>query len=165
VSTWQDRPDASGLWWVRREDHRDTVVHVDASPEGVWINRGGEGWCSVAEYDGAQWCRVVAPDTHAEIVRERDHYRERAAEHHRRGDEARHEAATLRRRLEALESAMREVCDAHRVELIGPPGLSGAACDWCYPGGGATREWPCANAECPVGRALAVLRGATVAAS
>lgn len=107
MSTWQDRPDASGLWWVRREDHRDTVVHVDASPEGVWINRGGEGWCSVAEYDGAQWCRVVTPDTHAEIVRERDHYRERAAEHHRRGDEARHEAATLRARVAELESALR----------------------------------------------------------
>ena len=92
-----------------------------------------------------------------EMVRERDHYRERAAEHHRRGDEARHEAATLRRRVDALESALREVCEAHRAELIGPPGQAGAACDWCYPGGGAARVWPCESVECPIGRAFAVL--------
>lgn len=100
MSTWQDRPDAPGLWWVRREDHQDTVVAVDASPEGVWINRGGEGWCdAAAEYAGAQWCRVVAPE-----------------------------------RVEALESALREVCDALGIDR------------------------PAAR------RALAVLRGTTVAA-
>ena len=96
-------------------------------------------------------------DMHAEMVRERDHCRERAAEHHRRGDEARHEAATLRRRVDALESALREVCEAHRAELIGPPGQAGAACDWCYPGGGAARVWPCESVECPIGRAFAAL--------
>lgn len=114
MTTWRDAPDASGLWWVRREDHRDVVLQVDVDADGVWINRGGEGWCSVAEYVGAQWCRVVTPDVHAEIVRERDHYRERAAEHHRRGDEARHEAATLRDRVAALESTLREACETWR---------------------------------------------------
>lgn len=62
MTTWQDAPDASGLWWVRREDHRDDVLHVDVDPDGVWINRGGEGWCSIAEYPGAQWCRVATPE-------------------------------------------------------------------------------------------------------
>lgn len=107
MTTWRDAPDASGLWWVRREGQPDDVLRVDIDADDVWINRGGDGWCSVAEYVGAQWCRVVTPDTHAEIVRERDHYRERAAEHHRRGDEARHEVAALRRRVEALESVLR----------------------------------------------------------
>lgn len=44
-----------------------------------------------------------------ELVRERDHYRERAATHHRRGDKARHEAAVLRRRVAALEKALDDV--------------------------------------------------------
>ena len=128
MSTWQDAPDASGMWWVRREDDRDVVLQVDVGADGVWINRGGEGWCSIAEYPGAKWCRVTHPD-----------------------------------RVEALEVALRQVCEAHRAELIGPPGHAGAACDWCYPGGGAARMWPCASVDCPVGRGFAALLGATVA--
>ena len=54
MSTWQDAPDAPGLWWVRREDHRDDVLQVDIGPDGAWVNRGGEGWCGVAEYAGAR---------------------------------------------------------------------------------------------------------------
>ena len=147
MTTWRNAPDASGLWWVRREGQPDDVLRVDIDADGVWINRGGEGWCSTAEYDGARWSRVVTPDTHAEIVRERDHYRERAAEHHRRGDEARHEAATLRRRVEALESALREVCETHRA--------SGGWCMHCL------ELWDGKHrSECHIGRALAVLRGA-----
>lgn len=154
MSTWQNAPEASGLWWVRREDHRDDVLQVDVDADDVWINRGGEGWCSIAEYAGAQWCRVVAPDVHAEIVRERDHYRERAAEHHRRGDEARHEAATLRDRVAALESTLREACETWRSRDGAPT--------WCKRCGAAWDDEAHGHG-CPVGRALAVLRGATVA--
>ena len=120
MSTWQDRPDASGLWWVRREDHRDTVVHVDASPEGVWINRGGEGWCSVAEYAGAQWCRVVTPE-----------------------------------RVEALESALLDLAETWCTRYAEDP--------WCRRCGAAWDDEAHGHG-CPVGRALAVLRGTTVAA-
>lgn len=61
MTTWQDAPDAPGLWWVRREGEPDDVRRVDIDG-GVWINRGGEGWCTIAGYPGAQWCRVATPD-------------------------------------------------------------------------------------------------------
>lgn len=120
MSTWRDAPDASGLWWVRHEDHWDVVVQVDVSPDGVWINRGGEGWCSAAEYAGAQWCRVATPD-----------------------------------RVEALESALREVCEAVSLRM------EWSVCPLC--GHRPEHEGATHAAFCPVGRALAVLRGATVA--
>lgn len=126
MSAWRDAPDAAGLWWVLCEGEAKTVRRVDIDADGVWVNRGGEGWCALADYPGARWCRAATPD-----------------------------------RVEALESALREVCEAHRAELIGPPGHAGAACDWCYPGGGAPRVWPCASAECPIGRAFAVLTPTT----
>lgn len=81
MTTWLNAPDASGLWWVRRDDHRDVVLQVDVGPDDVWINRGGEGWCSIAEYAGARWCRVATPE-----------------------------------RVEAVESALREVCDALGID-------------------------------------------------
>lgn len=66
---------------------------------------------------------LSAHDHVRELVAERDEARARAAEHHRRGDEARHEAAGLRRRVAELEAetaqamakrdtAMRERIDA-----------------------------------------------------
>lgn len=151
MTTWRDAPDASGLWWVRREDHRDVVLQVVVDADGVWINRGGEGWCGAAEYDGARWSRVVTPDTHAEIVRERDYYRERAAVHHRRGDESRHVAAMLRRRVEALESALREVIDNEADTTT--PWCARCCVEWDDP-------YHDEDGRCHIGRALAVLRGA-----
>lgn len=121
MTTWRDAPDASGLWWVRREGQPDDVLQVDVDADGVWINRGGEGWCSVAEYDGARWCRVVTPE-----------------------------------RVEALESALRDVCESHRSRMDPDDD------NWCRHCGA---HWihEAHGHGCPVGRALAVLRGTTVA--
>lgn len=158
MTTWLNAPDASGLWWVRRYGQRDDVLCVTRLDEhAVWISgtlHTRDTLCTRDTLRGWQWCRVVAPDVHAEIVRERDHYRERAAEHHRRGDEARHEAATLRDRVAALESTLREACETWRSRDGAPT--------WCKRCGAAWDDEAHGHG-CPVGRALAVLRGATVA--
>jgi hypothetical protein len=147
VSAWKNAPDAPGLWWVRGD-----LASFDAPQPREIYARDGKLYVRAAAPDdgvpvpqGWQWCRVVPPDTYAEIVRERNHYRERAAEHHRRGDEARHEAATLRRRVEALESALREVCESRHEDR------------WCSECGAS---WGTEHPDgCHIGRALAVLRG------
>jgi len=107
MSTWQDAPDASGLWWVRREGQPDDVLRVTRLDEhAVWISGT---LCTPDMIRGWQWCRVVTPE-----------------------------------RVEALESALREVC-----EWVG----------FLPFGGERTSKMFAAKA-----RALAVLRGATVAA-
>lgn len=115
MSTWQDAPDASGLWWVRREGQRDDVLRVTRLDEhAVWISGT---LFTLDAIRGWRWCRVVTPD-----------------------------------RVEALESALREVCEMVRE----PRGKR----DWCETCGSI---WTAHGGRCPVGRALAVLRGATVA--
>lgn len=154
MSTWQDAPDASGLWWVRREGKPDDVLRVCVDADGVMLRDEDGDWHTLARYPNARWCRVVVPDTHAEIVRERDHYRERAAEHHRRGDEARHEAATLRRRVEAVESALRSVIDNEADTTT--PWCARCCVEWDDP-------YHDKDGWCHIGHAIAVLREGVVA--
>lgn len=119
MSTWQDAPDASGLWWVRREGQSDDVLRVTRLDEhAVWINGT---LCTPNMTRGWRWCRVVTPD-----------------------------------RVEALESALREVIEAHRSRMDPDDD------NWCRRCGAHWIHEEHGHG-CPVGRALAVLREATVA--
>lgn len=114
---WQDAPDASGLWWVRREGQPDDVLRVTRLDEhAVWINGT---LCTLDAIRGWRWCRVAHPD-----------------------------------RVEALESALRSVI-GNEADTTTP---------WCAR---CCLEWDDPHHDkdgwCHIGRALAVLRGATVA--
>ena len=117
MTTWRDAPTHRGCGGCAARAAARRRAQVDVDADGVWINRGGEGWCSVAEYDGARWCRVVTPE-----------------------------------RVEALESALRDVCESHRSRMDPDDD------NWCRHCGA---HWihEAHGHGCPVGRALAVLRG------
>ena len=81
MSVWHDAPDASGMWWVRREGQPDDVLRVTRLDEhAVWIHGT---LCTSDMIRGWQWCRVLTPervealesalrDQLAEVERERD---------------------------------------------------------------------------------------------
>ena len=57
MSTWQDAPDASGLWWVRREGQPDDVLRVTRLDEhAVWISGTR---CTLDAIRGWRWCRCA----------------------------------------------------------------------------------------------------------
>lgn len=93
---------------------------------------------------------LSAHDHVRELIVERDDARARAVEHHRRGDEARHEAAVLRARVAELEAALRELALVHRTRSLAPA--------WCTHCGAS---WHAAEhvATCPVGCAVRALGG------
>lgn len=98
---------------------------------------------------------LSAHDHVRELIVERDEARARAAEHHHRGDEARHEAAVLRVRVAELEAALRDVCEAHRSRVDPDDD------HWCKRCGSSWRASKHIGG-CPVGRALRVLGDAGV---
>lgn len=84
MTIWRDAPDASGMWWVRRDGQPDDVLRVTRLDEhAVWI---GGTLCTSDMIRGWQWCRVVTPE-----------------------------------RVEALESALRDVVDAYEMEDVDRP--------------------------------------------